>query len=47
VQKIYFYFCTAKTIVYSCQTRYWQAFDNTAVKRAAGKAFRGSKNNRF
>jgi hypothetical protein len=41
VQKIYFNFAVAKTIVYSFQSRYWQGFGNDAVKLNTGNAFRG------
>lgn len=39
VQKINFYFTGAKTIVYSCQTRYWQGFGNMTVKCIPSKGF--------
>ena len=40
VQKIYFNFEVPKTIVYSFQTRFWQGFEQIALKPATSKGFR-------
>lgn len=47
VQNIYFYFAGAKTVVYSCQTRYWQGFENGHVKRLLDVTFRATNFYRF